>query len=48
MPQSIPEIAEINVSYKLNSSISKRISTSRDAFDVFKTFFSEDANTLRE
>jgi len=33
MPQSIPQIAEINVS---------------DAFDVFKTFFSEDTIALQE
>jgi DNA repair protein RadC len=48
MPQSIPQIAEINVSYKPNAPISKRISTSKDAFDVFKTFFSEGTISLQE
>ena len=48
MPQSIPKIAEINVSYKPNPPFSKRISSSKDAFDVFKTFFSEDTISLQE
>jgi DNA repair protein RadC len=48
MSQSIPQIAEINVSYKPNQPIFKRISTSRDAFDVFKIFFSEDTIALQE
>jgi DNA repair protein RadC len=48
MPQSIPQIAEINVSYKPNPPISKRIFLSKDAFDVFKTFISEDTISLQE
>jgi hypothetical protein len=47
MPQPIPQIAEIKISYKPNQPISKRISTSRDAFDVFKTFFSVDTISVQ-
>ncbi len=48
MPQSIPQIAEINVSYKPNATISMSISSSKDVFDVFKMFFSEDTISLQE
>jgi DNA repair protein RadC len=48
MPQSIPQIAEMNESYKSSATISKRISSSKDAFDIFKTFFSEDTISLQE
>ena len=45
---TIPQVAEISVSYKPNNQTKPVIKCAKDAYDVFKGFFSGDTISLQE
>jgi DNA repair protein RadC len=48
MPESIPQIAEISISYKPIITKIKKITSSKDAYDVLYPFFDENTIALQE